>query len=1013
MSNAITHEQIPPGFSLAYHLNLEEGTTIKDLAWSPDGRMLALVDSNYSIRICNAEDGQTIWKLNPLFSELRITWSPDGQTLAIGCGDNSIRLLDIKTATFQDEILTGHSDWVWNLQYSPDGTLLASNSRDKTICLWNTTTWDIQEIIEVEGWVWRPQSLAWSPDSKYLFLGYKRLLSFWNVETGDEVATFKQDSGLLSNVVLSPQKPHYLAISSDKNIIIWADKAQHILEKHNEVIISLSFSADGRLLASQDIDDKIIIWRCDIWETVAVLPNQNHVSNGGIAFHPTQSKLAILNQYGTRLSVWNLDIDFLLNAAEGFESVRYRNAKVVLVGDSGVGKSGLGTVLAGEEFQPTVSTHGRHVWSLEVSAEQSKDGVEESREILLWDLAGQAEFRLIHQLSLDQTNVALVLFDGSSPTDPFKGVEFWNKALRQAKGSENLVKYLVAARTDVSSLTVTDERMNEFASKLGFQGVFKTSALTGKGVEELLEQIKQTIDWKTIHVTVSERLFKQMKDFVVNQKKNNHILKTVQEMSQQFRIIYPEARFQYTDFRAAIERVETHNLVKLLSFGDYVLLQPEILDNYASAMARSAREQPDGLGFLDESAARLGEFDFGSLERVSEEKEQIILQSVVELFITKELAILDHDKLVFPSQFNRELPEYPNVDGLTVSYQFEGAILNAYATLVVRLYHSEAFQFSSCYKNAAIFLPFGFKSENYRCGFILEEIEEGTGKLTIFFGEDVPEPTKILFLKYIHEHLSRKSLDGKVKRERLYRCPQCFKDVRDREAVKSRLERGLSIILCQYCDAEIKLKDLIEETFGKNDEFMKKVRQIDEKIDENLDNASKEAVLKGEVMTIAGKAGQIFRPTSNDDNGIDGEIEFKNSNQEATGERIYIQLKSGDSYLKIDKRGNFNFYIEKERHIEYWLSQKYDVYLIIRDGDGKIYWMNITEYLKRWGDPKPRTIVIPRDEFTVESLRQLKQKKLGEVPKPLKSASKKSTTQINTDETESIQLSIFDQLNQH
>lgn len=129
--------------------------------------MLALVDSNYSIRICNAEDGQTIWKLNPLFSELRITWSPDGQTLAIGCGDNSIRLLDIKTATFQDEILTGHSDWVWNLQYSPDGTLLASNSRDKTICLWNTTTWDIQEIIEVEGWVWRPQSLAWSPDSKY------------------------------------------------------------------------------------------------------------------------------------------------------------------------------------------------------------------------------------------------------------------------------------------------------------------------------------------------------------------------------------------------------------------------------------------------------------------------------------------------------------------------------------------------------------------------------------------------------------------------------------------------------------------------------------------------------------------------------------------------------------------------------------------------------------------------------------------------------------------------------
>jgi hypothetical protein len=50
--------------------------------------------------------------------------------------------------------------------------------------------------------------------------------------------------------------------------------------------------------------------------------------------------------------------------------------------------------------------------------------------------------------------------------------------------------------------------------------------------------------------------------------------------------------------------VEAHGLIQVLSFGDYVLLQAELLDNYASAMARAAREQPDGLGFLDEQAAR-------------------------------------------------------------------------------------------------------------------------------------------------------------------------------------------------------------------------------------------------------------------------------------------------------------------------------------------------------------------------------------------------------------------------
>ena len=42
----------------------------------------------------------------------------------------------------------------------------------------------------------------------------------------------------------------------------------------------------------------------------------------------------------------------------------YANAKVLLLGDSGVGKSGLAMVLAGEEFRATESTHGRRIWQL-------------------------------------------------------------------------------------------------------------------------------------------------------------------------------------------------------------------------------------------------------------------------------------------------------------------------------------------------------------------------------------------------------------------------------------------------------------------------------------------------------------------------------------------------------------------------------------------------------------------------------------------------------------------------
>src|SRR5205807_977906 len=45
--------------------------------------------------------------------------------------------------------------------------------------------------------------------------------------------------------------------------------------------------------------------------------------------------------------------------------VRYTNAKVVLVGDSGVGKSGLGLVLSQQPFAPTLSTHSRYVWTFD------------------------------------------------------------------------------------------------------------------------------------------------------------------------------------------------------------------------------------------------------------------------------------------------------------------------------------------------------------------------------------------------------------------------------------------------------------------------------------------------------------------------------------------------------------------------------------------------------------------------------------------------------------------------
>jgi thiol:disulfide interchange protein len=73
---------------------------------------------------------------------------------------------------------------------------------------------------------------------------------------------------------------------------------------------------------------------------------------------------------------------------------------------------------------------------------------------------------------------------------------------------------------------------------------------------------------------------------------------------------------------------------------------------------------------------------------------------------------------------------------------------------------------------------------------------------------------------------------------------------------------------------------------------------MEEQARNSIDNESKELILVGHVFAIIGEAGHIFRPTPNSDWGIDGEIEFKDDQGKASGKRVYLQLKSGDSYLQ-------------------------------------------------------------------------------------------------------------------
>ena len=104
----------------------------------------------------------------------------------------------------------------------------------------------------------------------------------------------------------------------------------------------------------------------------------------------------------------------------------------MLVGESGVGKTGLGWRLAHGEFKeqprPTASSSGCST----SYCTARRDGAQ--CEAVLWDLAGQPDYRLIHALFLDDADLALVLFDPTDNDDPLHGVEFWLKQLKVGYG---------------------------------------------------------------------------------------------------------------------------------------------------------------------------------------------------------------------------------------------------------------------------------------------------------------------------------------------------------------------------------------------------------------------------------------------------------------------------------------------------------------------------------------------------------------------------------------------------
>ena len=537
-----------------------------------------------------------------------------------------------------------------------------------------------------------------------------------------------------------------------------------------------------------------------------------------------------------------------------------------MLGETGVGKSGLAMVLAGEEFRATVSTHGRQIWRLAASEDAKNSGEQagdDEREVLLWDLAGQPGYRIVHQLHLGGAAVAVIVFDSRSESAPLADVRHWARAVRHAHplSTNDLTVFLVAARNDRGGISISNGRIEQVKADFGIDAYLATSAKEGYNVDRLRSMILAAIDWEQLPKITSTALFAEVRRFVVEQRDDaaGSLLIPLDELSRRFQNTVPDARQllgteQALDpagtqdqpaarltaiFEGCIARLESAGLVKRLKYGDYILLRPELLDSYASAIVNAAKNEPDGHGSIIESKVIELDFAIPSESRVEGHlEERLLVIATLEELIRYEIVLREQEKdgpqLVFPSAYRRDLPASAAPRGDCVVFRFEGPIENIYATLVVRLALSERFARTATWQSAV-----RFAADDGECTVFLKPDGEGKAELWVGY-DDVPPQSRMQFERFVHAHLERRATDGTVIRQRQYSCPD-DKSAFTPEQVEQRRRRGKDDILCPVCERRVSLRDDYEPTA----DTYHITAEMDASADRRRDDAAASAVLKG------------------------------------------------------------------------------------------------------------------------------------------------------------------------
>jgi len=239
---------------------------VRAVTFSPNGAQLASAGLDGRVMIWSTDTGEPSLTIECGAPACSVSFSSDGGSVVVGCEANDIGIWDCRTG-LQRQKLTGHKTAARAATFSPDGMLVAAGSDDGTVRLWDAASGKLRATLEGHGAA--VVAVGFAPDGKALASGSKDgTIRLWDPASGTCRATLYAHGGGVADLAFSPDGTAIASVGQDGVVRVWSARTCELVRVLREMNGCVSFSPDGKLLATGTDHCENFIWD---WASMSAL----------------------------------------------------------------------------------------------------------------------------------------------------------------------------------------------------------------------------------------------------------------------------------------------------------------------------------------------------------------------------------------------------------------------------------------------------------------------------------------------------------------------------------------------------------------------------------------------------------------------------------------------------------------------------------------------------------------------------------------------------------------------